>query len=76
MKIIPLHQKIIHDSLINHTYIKIIPDMYDINAQGKIILFLQKIIHGSLINHTYIKIIPDIYDISKFLAHDNDFPAF
>ena len=30
-KIIPLHPKIIHGSLINQTYTKIIPDIYDIN---------------------------------------------
>ena len=44
-EIITLHKKNIHGSLINHTYIKIIPDIDDINSRQakKIILFQVQI---------------------------------
>jgi len=73
-----LHPKIIHGSLINHTYTKIIPDIYEfkyrqnrkghmskiIPARGtKMIPVHPKIIHGSLISHTSTKTNPDIYEI-------------
>ena len=46
-KLFPLHPKIVYGSLINHTYTKIIPDIYDFKYRKK--SDMSKIIQGTQI---------------------------